>query len=225
MRRGGAEIGAAVTAGRQHHHLGVEDVDRAVVELPAHHAGAAAIGDDQVEREVLDEELGLFLEALAIQRVQDRVAGTVGGGAGALHGRALAELGRVAAERALIDLALFGARERHAVMFQLIDRGGRRAREVFHRVGVAQPVRALHGVVHVPLPVVGAHVGQRRGDAALRRDGVRPGREHLGDAGGLEALFSHAQRGAQPRPAGAHDHHVIVMRLVLICGHGTDLSG
>jgi hypothetical protein len=141
--------------------------------------------------------------------VQDRVAGAVGGGAGALHRGAFAELGGVAAEGALVDLAFLGAGERHAVMFQLVDRLGRLAREVFHRVGIAQPVGALHGVVHVPLPVSGPMLPKARGDAALRRHGVRAGREHLGDAGRLQALFGHAQRRAQARAAGADHHHVV----------------
>ena len=78
----------------------------------------------QVEREILDEELGIVAQRLAIERVEDGVAGAVGGGAGALHRRAIAEFGHVAAERPLVDLALFGARERHAVMLELVD--GRR---------------------------------------------------------------------------------------------------
>jgi len=45
-------------------------------------------------------------------RVQDRVAGAVGGGTGALYGRAFAKFGGVAAKGTLVNLALFGARER-----------------------------------------------------------------------------------------------------------------
>jgi hypothetical protein len=96
--RGGAEIGPAIAAGGQHDHLGVEDVDRAVVELPAHALAGAVLGHQQVDGEILDVELGVVLQALAVERVQDGVAGAVGGGAGALHRRAFAELGGVAAE-------------------------------------------------------------------------------------------------------------------------------
>ena len=124
--------------------------------------------------------------------MQHGVPGAIGRGAGALHRRALAKLGGVAAERALEDLALLGARERHAVMLQLDDRLRRLAGQVLHGVHVAQPVRALDGVVHMPLPVVRPHVGQAPGDAALGGDGVAPGREHLGDAGGLQPLLGHA---------------------------------
>ena len=121
----------------------------------------------------------------------------------------LAVLRHVAAERALVDLALLGAAERHAEMFQLVDRRDRLAAHVFDGVLVAEPVRPLDGVVHVPAPVVLAHVAERGADAALRRHGVAARREHLGDAGGLQAGGAHAEGGAQAGPAGADHHHVV----------------
>ena len=83
-------IGAAVTAGGQHHGLGAEAVDGAVFQVPGHHAAAGAVlVHDQVEREIFDEELDVVLQALLVERVQDGVAGAVGGGAGAHGGRPL----------------------------------------------------------------------------------------------------------------------------------------
>ena len=132
----------------------------------------------------------------------------IGGGAGALRD-ALAELRGHAAERALIDLALLGAAEGHAVMLELDDGGDRLAHHVLDGVLVAEPVRALDRVVHVPAPVVLAHVAERGADAALRRHGVAAGREHLGDAGGPQPLLGHAEGGAQAGAAGADDDDVI----------------
>ena len=43
------------------------------------------------------------------------------------------------------------------------------------------------------------------GNAALRRYGVRPGREHLGDTSRLQARRRHSQRSAKPRAASAND--------------------
>ena len=184
-------------------------MDRAVVELERDHAAAAAfVVHDQVDGEILDEELGRMAQRLAVHRVQHGVAGAVGGGAGALRG-ALAVMRGHAAERALIDLAVLAARERQAPMLQLVDRLRRVAAQIFDRVLVAEPVGALDGVVHVPAPVVLAHVAERGGDAALRRDGVRAGRKHLGDAGGAQARFAAADHGAQPGAAGADDDDVI----------------
>ena len=188
--------------------MGAEAVQRAVFQAERHHAAAGAVLHDQVEGEILDEELGRVLERLAVERVQHGMAGAVGRRAGALRG-ALAEMGGHAAERALIDLAFLGAREGHAVVLELVDRVRRLAAQIFDGVLVAQPVRPLDGVVHVPAPVVLAHVAERGGDAALGRNGVRAGGEDLGDAGGLQAGLAGAERGAQAGAAGADDHHVV----------------
>ena len=150
-----------------------------------HAAAAALVVHDQVDGEILDEELGGMAQRLAVHGVQHGVAGAVCGGAGALR-LALAEIGGHAAEGALEDLAVLGAREGHAPMLELVDGLRRVAAEIFDGVLVAEPVGPLHRVVHVPAPVVRAHIAERRGDAALRRDGVRAGGEHLGDAGGAQ---------------------------------------
>jgi hypothetical protein len=72
---------------------------------------------------------------------------------------------------------------------------------------------ALDGVVHMPAPVVLAHVAERGADAALGGGGVAAGREHLGEAGGREAGLAHAEHGAEPGPAGADDDDVVSVRL------------
>src|SRR5262249_55017640 len=79
------------------------------------------------------------------------------------------------------------------------------------RVLIAQPVRTLHGVVHVPAPVVFAHIAKRRGDAALRRDSMAPRRKHFGDAGRLQAARGTFERGAKTRAAGADDNDIEVV--------------
>ena len=209
VRAGAGEIGAAVAAGREDRHLRAEAMDRAVVEIERDHAAAAAVlVHDQVDGEIFDEELGRMPQRLAVHRVQHGVAGAVGGGAGALRG-ALAVMRGHAAERALIDLAVLAARERQAPMLELVDRGRRVAAQIFDGVLVAEPVGALDGVVHVPAPVVLAHVAERGRDAALRRDRVRAGREHLGDAGGPQAGFAAADDRAQAGAAGADHDHVV----------------
>ena len=84
-------------------------------------------------------------------------------------------------------------------MLELVDRLGSVAAQIFDRVLVAQPVGALDRVVHVPAPVVRTHVAERGGNAALRRHGVRAGRKHLGDAGGLQAGLRCAERRPEAR--------------------------
>ena len=210
MRSGAGEVDAAIAAGGDDGLLGAEAVQRAIVELQRHDAAAGAVlVHHQVDGEILDEELGRMLERLAVQRVQHGVAGAVGGSGRALRRRALAVFGGHAAERALIDAAVLRAAERNAVVLELVDRLGRVAAEIFDGVLIAQPVGALDGVVHMPAPVVRAHVAERGGDPALGRDRVRAGGEYLGDAGRLEARLGATERRPQARTAGADDHHVI----------------
>ena len=159
-----------------------------------------------------------MLQRLLVERVQHGVAGAVGGRAGALR-RALAVVRRHAAERALVDLAVLGARERHAVVFQLDDGAGACLAHVLDGVLVAEPVRALDRVVHVPAPVVLAHVAERGADAALRRHRVTAGREHLGDAGRAEAGLGQPEGRAQSGTAGADDDHVVAVIDEVVVAH------
>src|SRR5690606_10286307 len=139
--------------------------------------------------------------------------------------RALAEMRRHAAERPLIDSAILGARERHAVVLELDHRGGRLAAHVLDRVLVAEPVRPLDGVVHVPAPVVLAHVAERGADPALGRDRVAACRKHLADRGGLETQLGEPEGRTQPRPARAdHDDVVRVVDELVFAAHGAGES-
>ncbi len=209
MRAGAGRISAAVAAGGDDRRLRGETVDRAVVEIDGDDAAAAAVViHHQIDGEIFDEELGLVAQRLAVHGVQHGVAGPVGRRAGALRG-ALAVMGGHAAERALINLAVLAARERQPPMLQLVDRVRRAAAHIFDGVLVAEPVRPLHGVVHVPAPIVLAHIAEGCGDAALRRDRMRAGRKHLGDAGGAQARFAAADDGTQTGAAGADDDDVV----------------
>ena len=190
--------------------MGAEAVDRPVRQVPRHDAATdALLVHDQVEGEILDKELGVVAQRLLVERMDDRVAGAVGGGAGAVGRGALAVLHHVAAERALVDLPGFGARERHAEMFQFDDRRDRLAAHVLDRVLVAQPVRPLDRVVHVPAPIVIAHIGKGGADPALGRHGVAAGREHLRNAGGLQPFEGGAQGRPQAGAAGADDDDIV----------------
>ena len=206
---GRREIGAAIAAGGEDRLVRAEAVDGAVFHVHGDDATAGAILHDEVEREILDEELGGIAQRLAIERVQHGMAGAVGGGTGALHRRAVTEVHHVAAEGPLVDLAFFGAREGHAEMLELVNGGRRVAAEIFDGVLVAQPVGTLHRVIHVPAPVISTHVGERGGDAALCCHRVRARGEDLRDAGRLQSGLRCAERGAEASAASTHDHDVI----------------
>ena len=185
VRRGGRKIGPAIAACGKNGLAATEAMQRSIIHLERNHAEAAAIfAHHQIDGEVFDEKLGLRAQGLAIERVQDGMARTVGSGAGAL-GDALAVIRGHAAKWPLVDLASFGARERHTPVFKLIDSGRRIADEILDRILVTKPVGALDGVIHVKAPVILAHVAEGRRNAALCRHRVRAGGEHLRDAGRL----------------------------------------
>ncbi len=109
MRRGAGKIGAAVTPGGEYYIMSAEAVQGAGLQVPGHDTAAGAVlVHDQVQGEMLDIEFRLVLQRLLVKRMQNGMAGAIGGGAGALGGP-LAEMGGHAAEGALIDLAVLGA--------------------------------------------------------------------------------------------------------------------
>ena len=116
MGRGAGEIGPAIAAGGQDDELGAEPMQGAIVELPGGDALAGPVVHDQVKGEILDEKLHRVAQGLAIEGVQNRVAGAVGGGAGALDRPFTIVLGH-AAKGALIDAALIGAGKGHTPVF------------------------------------------------------------------------------------------------------------
>ncbi len=220
VRRRAGLVGPPVAAGGEHHGAGEETMQAALDHVIGDHADdAPGVVRHEVDGEELDEELRLVLQRLLVQRVQHGVTGAVSGGAGALRRRLVVRL-VLAAERALINLAVLGARERHAGVFELDHRRDGLLAHVLDGVLVAQPVRALHGVVEVVAPVVVHHVAERGVDAALRRHGVRAGREHLGKTRHRQVLGRHAEGGAKAGAAGANDHHVeAVIGNLLLAAH------
>src|SRR5512139_873343 len=140
------------------------------------------------------------------------MAGAVGGGTGA-GGLLAAEVFRLAAERPLINFPVVEARKRQAHVLELVHRAGRLAAHELDRVLVAQPIAALDRVVHVPFPAVVVDVGERGGDAALRRHGVRARRKYLRYHRDLVVRARELQRRAEPCAAAADDERVEAARV------------
>ena len=165
----------------------------------AHDAAYRAVFGDEIQRKILDEEVHLVLDALAVERVQDGMSGAVGRGAGTLRDP-LAVMRGHAAEGALVDLAFLGAAEGNAEMLELIDRFGRAAAEIFDGILVAEPVRPFDGVVHVPAPVVLAHVAKGSRDTALAATvWLRVGKTLVMQAV-LRPLAAHSSVARKPAP-------------------------
>ena len=204
--RGGPD--AACAARGQHRGLGLEDVHVAGFHFERRHAHDIAVFVAQeVKRHPFDEELRAGCQIALVEGMQQRVSGAIGRGTGTLHGL-FAEVGRVAAKWALIDRAVRVAIEWHAEVFELVHRVSGLAAHELDGVLVTQPIRPLDGVVHVPVPVVFAHVPQRCADAALCGHRVRAGRKHLGQHCDGKPRVGELERATHTGTAGPHDHHV-----------------
>ena len=100
------EVRATVPTGREHGLVCTEAVERTVLHVERHDTDTLAVLHDEIKSEVLDEEVGVVAERLAVECVEKRVTGTVRGGSAAVRLAALAELERLATECTLVDLAL-----------------------------------------------------------------------------------------------------------------------
>ena len=96
-------------------------------------------------------------KGLLIQRVQHCMPGAIRRSAGALRST-FAETRCHTAKRSLIDATVLSARKRHAIVLKLDNGVGRFLAHVLDSILIAEPVRAFDGVVHVPAPIVFAHV-------------------------------------------------------------------
>ena len=103
------EVGSSVTTSGEDGVVGKESVQGTVLLVVGEDTAALAILHDQVEGEVFDEVVGLVAEGLAIEGVEEGVAGSVSSSAASVRLATLAELQRLTTERALIDLALLGS--------------------------------------------------------------------------------------------------------------------
>ncbi len=218
MCRRARKIGAAVATGREDDLVRTKAMQPAGRQVDRNDAATRAIFHDQVDGKVLDVKLGIVLERLLVKRVQHRMPGAIGRGASSLR-RALAIVRRHAAERPLVNAPVLGPREWYAVVLEFDDCVGRLLAHVFDGILITEPVGALDRVVHMPPPVVFAHVSERGADSALRGHGVAAGREHLGDAGGLETDVREAESCSQTRTAGAYDDDVVAVINKIVVAH------
>ena len=191
--------------------MGAKEMQGTVFEIPRQHAAThPVIIHHQIECEILDHKFCVVLQRLLVERVQDRMTGAIRCGAGALRDP-FPVVGRHAAERSLINAAVFGARERHAVVLEFDHRGRRFATHVFDRILVTEPIRALDRVVHMPAPIIRPHIAERRTHAALRCDRMAARRKDFGDAGGRQPFCRHTKRGTQTGATRANHDHIVLM--------------
>ncbi len=109
-----------------------EPVQGAVLHVARHDTDTLAVFHDQIERKVLNEEVCVVPEGLAVERVEEGVAGTVGRSSATVCLTALAELEGLTTERTLVDLALLGSREGDTEVLELWSMSIRTAHQAMY---------------------------------------------------------------------------------------------
>lgn len=105
VRGRAGEVRASVATSSEYRILGVETMKCSVFQTERNHSSAFSILHQQVQGKVLDEVVAIVAQRLAVERVQQRVAGSVRHAAASVSLAAFAELQRLTTKSALIDLA------------------------------------------------------------------------------------------------------------------------
>ena len=128
-----------------------------------------------------------------------------------------------------IHSAIICAREWTTVILQFVDALWCLPSHIVNGILITEPIRAFHGIVHVPPPVILVHtikvsaglrdnsdvllLSQGRVDASLGGHGMTPRREQLRDTRGIKTRFGQAESGAQTGPAGTNHNGIVFMIL------------
>jgi hypothetical protein len=114
------------------------------------------------------KKLHLMPQRLLIQGVKDRVSCSIRSRAGSLR-LPLTEVGRHTTEGSLVDLTVCGPRKRNAVVLKFNNGRGSFFAHETNGFLIAKPIGPLHRVVHVPSPIIFAHIGECGTHPTLRR--------------------------------------------------------
>ena len=134
----------------------------------------------QVKGKPFIQEDTTCLQVALIERMQKGMASSVCGSAGAGSLATLAIVLGLTTKGALIDAAIFLAGKWQAHVLKFKHSLGANGTHVFNGILVANVVRTLDGIEHVPAPVViGIFRGNGTGDATLGRNCVGASGEDL----------------------------------------------
>lgn len=87
-----AEVSSSVSTGREDSLVCAETMEGTILHVESNDADTLAILHDKVEGEVLNEKVCVVAERLAVERVEEGVAGAVSGGSASVCLTTLAEL-------------------------------------------------------------------------------------------------------------------------------------
>jgi hypothetical protein len=83
----------------------------------------------------------------------------------------------LSAKCTLVDFAILSPRKWHPIVFQFNDGSRRLPGHIMDCVLITEPIAALHGVIKMPMPIVGVHVSKCGIYSTLGRNRVGTGRK------------------------------------------------
>jgi hypothetical protein len=147
-------VHAAVPAGSEHGRFRLDHQRLAGLDLQHQRTdGVALVIHQQINRKKFIKEVRLRPYVLLIERMQHGVTGAIGRGARTC-GLRTTEVQALSAKRPLVNAAVFQARKRHTIVFELDHDVRRRVAHVFDGILITKIVASLDGVIHVPVPVI-----------------------------------------------------------------------
>jgi len=205
------EVGSAVATSGHNSLVSSHSVDSAIGHVVGHDSTALSTFHEQVHGKVFHEEDAVVSKSTTEKRVKHGVTGTVSHSSASVGLTALSEVGRLASKGSLVDLTLASSAERHTVGLELENSGGGLSGHVLDGILITKPVRSLHGIIEVELPVIVMHVSEGGIDSSLSSDGVRSGWEKLRDACSFESGLGQAEGSSKTSTTSADDDRVICM--------------
>ena len=205
------EVGSTVASSGNNGLIGLHSVDSAISHVVGHDSSALFVLHEQVHGKVFDEEDAIVSKSTTKERVKHRVTGTISHSCASVGLTTLAKVSRLASESPLVDLTLASSAERHTVGLELKNGSWGLSSHVLDRVLISKPVRSLHSIIEVELPVIVMHVSEGGIDSSLSGNGVRSGWEQLRDTCGFESGLGQAKGSSESSASSADDDGVICM--------------
>jgi hypothetical protein len=163
--------------------------------------------------------------------VQKSVTGTISGSGATVGLATLTELLRLTTKGTLVDTSILGTREWATITLKLANTGRGLAGHVVNSVLVTKPIGTLHGIVHVPSPVILVHakfqleairyqakfsrdlLSKSSVDTTLGSDSVTSCGEQLGDTSSVESSLGQTEGSAQTGTTGTDNDGIVLVVL------------
>ncbi len=209
--RGTTEIGTPITTSCKNSILGANSVDGSVFHVEGNDTNAllSVLAHEQIHTKVFDKVSRVKGQGTTIKSVKHSMTGSIGSGTASMSLASLSVLKRLSTKGTLVNLSIFRSGKGHSKGFKLNHRLGSLSAHVVNRILITKPITSLDSVVHVPPPIVLAHVSKSGVNSSLCRNGVGSRWEELGDTGRLESGFTKSHGSSQSTTTGTDDNGIV----------------